>query len=86
LYLSSADWMNRNMVRRIEIAWPVKDASLRDRIMAECLGNYLADTQDAWVLQPDGRYKSVAITPTGKAGGKRGVSAQSTLMKLYAAP
>jgi hypothetical protein len=54
--------------------------------MAECLGNYLADTQDAWVLQPDGRYKSVAITPTGKAGGKRGVSAQSTLMKLYAAP
>ncbi|MFZ9468888.1 MAG: polyphosphate kinase 1 [Limnohabitans sp.] len=86
LYLSSADWMNRNMVRRIEIAWPVKDASLRDRIMAECLGNYLADTQDAWVLQPDGRYKSVAIAPTGKAGGKRGVSAQSTLMKLYAAP
>ncbi|MEY4443091.1 MAG: polyphosphate kinase 1, partial [Pseudomonadota bacterium] len=85
LYLSSADWMNRNMVRRIEIAWPVKDASLRDRIMAECLGNYLADTQDAWVLQPDGRYKSVAIAPTGKAGGKRGVSAQSTLMKLYAA-
>lgn len=85
LYLSSADWMNRNMVRRIEIAWPVKDAALRDRIMAECLGNYLADTQDAWVLQPDGRYKSLMATPATKAGHRRKVSAQANLMKQYAA-
>ena len=86
LYLSSADWMNRNMVRRIEIAWPVKDPALRDRIIAECLGNYLADTQDAWALQPDGSYKSLAIPPSNKSGTRRGVSAQATLMKLYAAP
>ena len=85
LYLSSADWMNRNMVRRIEIAWPVKDDALRERIMAECLGNYLADTQDAWVLQPDGRYKPLAITPPAKGTKRRGVSAQATLMKHYAA-
>jgi polyphosphate kinase len=85
LYLSSADWMNRNMVRRIEIAWPVKDAALRERIMAECLGNYLADTQDAWSLQPDGRYKPLAVAVQGKATGRRGVSAQAALMKQYAA-
>ena len=86
LYLSSADWMNRNMVRRIEIAWPVKDAALRDRIIGECLSNYLADTQDAWVLQPDGRYKSVALASTSKASTKRSVSAQASLMKIYVAP
>ena len=84
LYLSSADWMNRNMVRRIEIAWPVKDAALRERIMAECLGNYLADTQGAWVLQPDGRYKPMMVA-TAKGAGRRGVSAQAALMKQYAA-
>lgn len=86
LYLSSADWMNRNMVRRIEIAWPVKDEALRDRIMAECLGNYLADTQDAWELQPDGRYKPLITASTPKSAGRRSVSAQATLMKQYAAP
>ena len=85
LYLSSADWMNRNMVRRIEIAWPVKDAALRDRIMAECLGNYLADTQGAWVLQPDGRYKPLSMPSTTQGAVKRGVSAQAVLMKQYAA-
>jgi len=86
LYLSSADWMNRNMVRRIEIAWPVKDAVLRERILAECLGNYLADTQDAWVLQPDGRYKALSTMPSHKGRGRREVSAQASLMKQYAAP
>ena len=86
LYLSSADWMNRNMVRRIEIAWPVKDEALRDRIMAECLGNYLADTQDAWELQPDGRYKPLITASTAKSAVRRSVSAQATLMKQYAAP
>ena len=85
LYLSSADWMNRNMVRRIEIAWPVKDAALKERIMAECLGNYLADTQDAWVLQPDGRYKPLMMASTTKSAGRRSVSAQAALMKQYAA-
>ena len=37
LYLSSADWMNRNMTRRIEAAWPVRDAALRQRVIDECL-------------------------------------------------
>jgi polyphosphate kinase len=48
LYLSSADWMNRNMLRRIELAWPVTDPVLRQRIIDECLVAYLHDGRDAW--------------------------------------
>jgi len=57
LFLSSADWMSRNMVRRVEVAWPVKDPVLRQRIIDECLVAYLHDGVDAWELQPDGSYQ-----------------------------
>jgi polyphosphate kinase len=79
LYLSSADWMNRNMMRRIELAWPVTDPVLRQRIIDECLVAYLHDTQDAWVLGADGRYARVANTqaPTALHG------AQDALMARY---
>ena len=43
LYLSSADWMNRNMMRRVELVWPVKDPAQRQRIVDECLVAYLHD-------------------------------------------
>ncbi|MGH8858569.1 MAG: polyphosphate kinase 1, partial [Polaromonas sp.] len=43
LYLSSADWMNRNMLRRVELAWPVTDPAIRQRIIDECLVAYLHD-------------------------------------------
>jgi polyphosphate kinase len=81
LYLSSADWMNRNMLRRIEIAWPVTDPVLRQRIIDECLVAYLHDDCDAWELQADGRYASVRNAP-----GSHGRSAQQALMARYAAP
>ena len=54
LYLASADWMNRNMQRRIEVAWPVKDPALRQRIIDECLLAYLHDDALAWQMQADG--------------------------------
>ena len=60
VWLSSADWMNRNMLRRVELAWPVTDPALRQRIVDECLNAYLHDTRDAWLLQPDGRYVPAA--------------------------
>ena len=50
LYLSSADWMGRNMYGRIEVAWPVRDARLRQRVIDECLVPYLHDGEDAWTL------------------------------------
>jgi polyphosphate kinase len=81
LYLSSADWMNRNMLRRIELAWPVLDAKLRQRIVDECLVAYLHDPRDAWELQPDGTYRRAP----GAEDPKR-MSAQSALMLRYAAP
>jgi polyphosphate kinase len=76
LFLSSADWMGRNMFGRIEIAWPVRDAALRRRVYEECLTPYLHDRLDAWTLLPDGSYERV---------GTEGPSAQQALMALYTA-
>ena len=79
LYLSSADWMNRNMMRRVELAWPVNDAILRQRIVDECLVAYLHDGVDAWDLQADGSYLQVKPVPGVAAHG-----AQAALMARYA--
>ncbi len=79
LYLSSADWMNRNMLRRVELAWPVLDPLLRQRIVDECLVAAMGDTQGSWELQPDGRYTKVA-----PASGRPAISAQDALMARYA--
>lgn len=80
LYLSSADWMNRNMLRRVELAWPVLDAQLRQRVVDECLVAYLHDDRDAWTLQPDGSYKRARGAEEGGGHG-----AQAALMERYAA-
>ncbi|MBN8506858.1 MAG: polyphosphate kinase 1 [Burkholderiales bacterium] len=76
LYLSSADWMTRNMQGRIELAWPVLDAGMRQRVIDEALQPYLHDGRDAWYQQSDGDYLP--------ADG-RGPSAQQALMARYAA-
>ena len=75
LYLSSADWMSRNMFRRIELAWPVRDKAMRQRVIDEGLVPYLHDERDAWLLDATGRYRRVAPS---------GVSAQQALMLRYA--
>ena len=67
LYLSSADWMNRNMMRRIEVAWPVEDPVLRQRVMDECLTAYMLDQRDAWTMKEDGCY--VSLPRTGRRLG-----------------
>jgi polyphosphate kinase len=79
LYLSSADWMNRNMLRRIELAWPVTDPQLRQRIIDECLVAYLHDGRDAWDLQGNGTYLRAAGATDPAALG-----AQAALMARYA--
>lgn len=76
LYLSSADWMNRNMMRRVELAWPVTQPDLRQQIVDECLVAYLHDNRDAWTLQPDGTYQRAPSPQTG-------ASAQAALMGRY---
>ena len=78
LYLSSADWMNRNMVRRVELAWPVTDPVARQRLVDECLVAYLHDGVDAWELSAEGVY--VRTTPDGTS---RAHGAQQALMARY---
>ncbi|MES1944618.1 polyphosphate kinase [Salinisphaera sp. PC39] len=56
LYLSSADWMDRNFFRRVETCFPVEDESLRARVLRD-LDTYLADNCQAWELQSDGTYR-----------------------------
>ena len=81
LYLSSADWMNRNMMRRVELAWPVSDPKQRQRIVDECLVAYLHDGVDAWDMRPDGSY--VRVKPVGHRPAH---GAQAALANRYSGP
>jgi polyphosphate kinase len=56
VYLSSADWMDRNLFRRVEVAFPVLDRKLKARVVKESLQVHLHDNASAWVMQPDGVY------------------------------
>ena len=66
VFVSSADWMPRNFFRRIELAFPIEDGVLRERLMREILGVSLADNAKARFLQADGSYRRV----TAKRGEK----------------
>jgi len=79
VYLSSADWMGRNLFRRIEVAWPVLDAKLKRRVLDEGLRPHLEDTAEAWLLGPDGGY----LPPPDGAGGH---SAQRQLLEALTEP
>ncbi len=56
IYLGSADWMPRNLYERVEVMFPVKDASVRNRIFDEILQNYLRDNDKTRTLRADGSY------------------------------
>ena len=57
VWLASADWMGRNLFRRIEVAFPVLDPELKARVVNEGLKPYLTDNCDAWELSEDGAYE-----------------------------
>ncbi len=57
VYLASADWMPRNFRRRVEVAFPIVDAGLRDRVIGEILGTMLSDNVKTWRLGADMRYR-----------------------------
>jgi polyphosphate kinase len=77
LMLSSADWMDRNFFKRIELAFPVLDPKAKRRVMKEGLKAYLDDGVQSWEMQPDGSFRR------NKAGGKS-KSAQRTLLEALA--
>jgi polyphosphate kinase len=74
IYCGSADWMERNLFRRVEVAFPVESAELQSRIVDE-LNMYLLDDVQAWGLSADGRYARVL--------GDTQTSAQTRLMTRY---
>ena len=76
VWLSSADWMGRNLFRRVEVAFPVRDPVLRKRVIDEGLKIYLADNRDAWQLDAEGRWT--------KAKARRGSKQRSAQRELLA--
>ncbi|HEY5850333.1 MAG TPA: polyphosphate kinase 1 [Lysobacter sp.] len=80
LFCSSADWLERNLLRRIETGFPVLSPELATRVYDEALQNYLDDNVNAWALQTDGEY--VRVTP---AEGAPTHSAQAWLMAKISA-
>ena len=64
VYLSSADWMSRNLDRRVEVATPVLDGALRARVIDEGLNAALRDNSQAWRLERSGAYR--LLRPDGR--------------------
>lgn len=71
VYASSADWMERNLYRRVETGFAVEDRALADRIVEEILAAYVADDRQSWLLSADGSYTRVA-----SGQGERSAQAQ----------
>ncbi len=82
LWLSSADWMSRNMLRRVEIAWPVLDPDMQQRVIDECFTPYLEDNIDAWALTEDGSYQLISSLQSTDKQTKQ-VSAQTELLQIH---
>jgi polyphosphate kinase len=80
VYLASADWMGRNLFRRIEVAFPVLEKSLKKRVLDEGLRPYLKDNQNAWELDARGQY----TLRKARAGGAA-FNAQQVLCSLLGA-
>jgi polyphosphate kinase len=59
VYIGSADWMDRNLSRRVEVVWPIEQPDLKQRLIREILATSLADNMKARELLPDGSYRRV---------------------------
>ncbi|WP_370600499.1 polyphosphate kinase 1 [Pseudomonas nitroreducens] len=80
LFLSSADWMERNLDMRVETCFPVEGKKLVLRVKKE-LESYLADNTQAWVLQADGSY--VRQSPSGNQNAR---NSQAILLERLCTP
>lgn len=75
LYCASADWLERNLLHRVETCFPILDEDLAERVFKEALQNYLDDNANAWELDADGEYRKLS-----PAEGEASHSAQATLL------
>ena len=80
VYLSSADWMDRNLFRRIEIAFPILDPDLKQKVINEGLNELLKDVS-SWNMNADGLYKQSASASNIKLSGQ-----QNLLLKYTVTP
>jgi polyphosphate kinase len=78
MFCASADWMERNFFRRVEVAFPIRRQEHRERILRD-LSFCLKDNSQAWQLKPEGRYERIS------RGKERACSAQAELLAAYAA-
>jgi len=81
VYLSSADWMSRNLDRRVEVATPVLDGALRARVIDEGLFAALRDNTQAWQLERSGAYR--LLRPLGR---QKPIVAQQVLAEKLGTP
>jgi polyphosphate kinase len=79
VYIGSADWMQRNLDRRVELVTPIEDPRLKKRLKDEILDVGLRDNVKARVLLPDGTYQRV-----GAAGGEERIDSQNLFISSYA--
>ncbi|MBY0525294.1 MAG: polyphosphate kinase 1 [Gemmataceae bacterium] len=80
VYIGSADWMDRNLSRRVEVVFPIEQPELKQRLITEILGTSLADNCKARELLPDGTYRRVTPAP-----GQPRVRSQERFLELAAA-
>jgi polyphosphate kinase len=78
VFCSSADWMDRNVFRRVEIAYPILDSESKARLIGD-LDLYLSDNTNAWQLMPDGSYRRLS-----PRAGERPLSAHDSLLERLA--
>ncbi len=79
VWLASADWMRRNLFRRVEVAFPVRDRRLKARVLSEGIAVHLRDNTSGWVMDSEGGY--TRRVPRGS----RSVNAQKALLGKLAA-
>jgi len=73
---ASADWMGRNLLRRVETCFPITDKKLAREVINLGLRPYLRDNSGAWNLRQDGKYHRIHSK-------SKPYNAQNTLMKHY---
>ena len=77
LFLSSADWMDRNFFRRVEIAFPIFNKELKKRVFDEGLQMHFAENAINWRMRSDGSYQ------LRKSSSSQTISCQDGLLKKY---
>lgn len=80
VYIGSADWMDRNLSRRVEVIWPIEQQDLKQRLIDEVLATSIADNTKARIMLPDGSYRRVE-----KNSGEASTRSQERFLELATA-